>query len=151
MTRKKAEQNMGEKDEEEGKKNGRIQNYRERTQSRVGPLPPAAFVVHFVEDRVPYVSLHISAKVFIEAGSWATVVAADFQCFPDFQIVSEFVFIFVCHADNDLRFPVHGKRAIFFVLADTAMVPVAVVRRPFMFLCPHIYGAYCLPNVLGLG
>ena len=45
----------------------RIQNYRERTQSRVGPLPPAAFIVHFVEDRVPHVSLHIGAKVFVEA------------------------------------------------------------------------------------
>ena len=54
----------------------RIQNYRERTQSRVGLLPPAAFIVHFVEDRVPHVGLHISAKIFIEAGSWATVVAA---------------------------------------------------------------------------
>ena len=129
----------------------RIQNYRERTQSRVGPLPPAAFVVHFVEDRVPHVSLHIGAKIFIEAGSWATVVAADFQCFPNFQVVGEFVFVFVCHADNDLRFPVHGKRAIFFVLADTRVIPVAVVGRSFVFLCPHIYGAYCLPNVLSLG
>ena len=128
----------------------RIQNYRERTQSRVGPLPPAAFVVHFVEDRVPHVCLHIGAIVFIETGSWATVVAADFQCFPDFQIVSEFVFIFVCHANDDLRFPVHCKRAIFFVLADTGVVPVAVVRRPFMLLCPHTYGAYCLSNVLSI-
>ena len=50
-----------------GKKNGKIQNYTERTQSRVGPLPPAAFIVHFVEDRVPHVSLHISTKVFVEA------------------------------------------------------------------------------------
>ena len=67
MTREKEGQNMGERDEEEGKKKGKIQNYRERTQSRVGPLPPAAFVVHFVEDRVPHVSLHIGAKVFVEA------------------------------------------------------------------------------------
>ena len=37
---------MGERDEEEGKKKGKIQNYRERTQSRVGPLPPAAFRIH---------------------------------------------------------------------------------------------------------
>ena len=66
-----------------------IQNDRERTQSRVGPLPPAAFVVHLVENRVPHVSLHICAKVFVETRSRATVVAADFSLIvcPSFSLV----------------------------------------------------------------
>ena len=127
---------------------GKSRNYRKRTQSRVGPLPPAAFIVHLVEDRVPHVSLHIGAKIFIEAGSWATVVAADFQRLPDFQVVDEFVFVFVHHIDDDFRLPVHGKGTVLFVLADSRVVPIAVVRRSFMFLSPHIDGVHCLPNVL---
>ena len=66
MVREKAEQIMREREEEEGKKKGIIQNDRERTQSRVGPVTPVAFVVHFVEHGVPHVGLHVSAKVFVE-------------------------------------------------------------------------------------
>ena len=127
----------------------RIQNYRERTQSRVGPPPPAAFIVHFVEHWVPHVGLHVSAKVFVKAGSWAAVVAADFQCFTYFQVVCELVFVLIGHVDNDLWFPVHGKGAMLFMLADTRMVPVAGSGSPLVFFAPYIYGADRLPNVLG--
>ena len=34
-----------------------------------------------VEDRVPYVCLHIGAHIFIEAFPRAGVVAGDFECF----------------------------------------------------------------------
>ena len=100
MTREKEGQNMGERDEEEGKKKGKIQNYRERTQSRVGPPSSAAFIVHFVEHWVPHVGLHVSAKVFVKAGSWAAVVAADFQCFTYFQVVCELVFVLIGHVGH---------------------------------------------------
>ena len=36
-------------------------------------------------------------------------------------------------------------------MADTRVVPIAIVSRSFMFLSPHVDRAYCLPNVLGFG
>ena len=54
----------------------------------------------------------------------------------------------VCHID---KFPVHGKRAVLFVLADPRVVPIAIVGRSLVFLCLHVYGVYCLPNVLSIG
>ena len=37
------------------------------------------------------------------------------------------------------------------MLADTGVVPIAIVGRSLVFLSSHIYGPYCLPNVLCIG
>ena len=76
----------GIREEEEGEKRQTIE-YRERTQSRVGPLPHPRFIVHLMEDGIPHCCLDISAKVLVEARAWAAVVAPDFQGFTDLEVL----------------------------------------------------------------
>ena len=51
------------------------------------PPPLSKCGPNCIEDRVPYVCLHIGTHIFIEAFPRAGVVAGDFECFAYLEIV----------------------------------------------------------------
>ena len=53
------------------------------------PPPLSKCGPNCIEDRVPYVCLHIGAHIFIEAFLRAGVVAGDFECFTYLEIVRQ--------------------------------------------------------------
>ena len=71
-----------------------------------------------MEDRAPKRRFHVCAQVLIKSVAGAAVVAADFQCFSYFQIVGEFLFVFVCYIDNNFGLPIDGFKTGLFVLCN---------------------------------
>ena len=67
---------------------------RKETQSRVGPRPPSDVVAQLVKDRIPHTGLNICAHVFIKSLARAAIVAANFERFANFQIISQLFFRF---------------------------------------------------------
>ena len=49
--------------------------------------PPPLVIVHLMEDRVPLCCAYIGTKVLVKACTRTTVVAANFECFANFQII----------------------------------------------------------------
>ena len=71
-----------------------------------------------MEDRVPHGCFNVGAKVFIEAGAWATVVTPNFLSFANFKVVDELLFVFVCLVGNHGRSPVGLFGACLLVLTN---------------------------------
>ena len=65
--------------------------------------PPSSVFVHLMEYWVPHRSFDICAKVFIQTLARAAVTASDLQCLSNFEVVVEFIFIFVGLGGDDFR------------------------------------------------
>ena len=116
-----------------------MRSKRDTTQSteaqlRAGPLPPSVVVAHVMKNGIPQRRLHISAHVFVESAARTTIVAPNFQCFPHFKVVGQFLFIFVCHVGQYFRLPLDGFVTYFFVLRDARVVVIAICSIFFMLL-----------------
>lgn len=121
-------------------------NEKERNPKRVGPAPSRR--PHIVKDRIPLGCLDIGTVILIEAMSWAAVVSFYFECLSDFELISKFFLVFSPHCFQHLRvFPVNRMVALFLMLRDARVLPVALLRCSLVFLAPSVYGSDGLADV----
>ena len=107
------------------------------------------FVVDIVEDGIPDVGSYIGTHILIEAFTGPAIKAADFQSFPDFEIVVEAALTLVLHAFNNLEiFFVERLGALLVVLRNTGVMPLAFLDGLAVLIPSKVKGTSRLANVI---
>ena len=100
---------------------------------------------------IPLRRFNVCAVVFVQAMTWATIIAFDFQGFPHLEIVRESLFVFIAHGFEDRRaVPINLLATVLFMLAYPRVMPVAFFTRCFVLLASIFYGPYGLANIYRL-
>ena len=90
----------------------------------------------------------IGTKIFIESMPRSTIMAFDFQCFSDLEIIGKASLVFATHCSKHFGvFPVNNLVAMFFVLGDARMLPIAFFRCSLMLLASVSNGPYGLSDI----
>ena len=137
--------------EERRRRRSRIAKLADKTQKRVAP-PPAQFQslghCHGMEYRVPLCGLDIGTEIFIESMARTTIVALNFQCFSDLEVIGDTFFVFATHCSKHFgAIPVNNLVAVFFVLVNARMLPIAFFRCFLMLLTSVCDGPYGLSDI----
>ena len=70
--------------------------------------PPPVSSVYSVEDRTPYIGLHVIAVIFIQSFSWTAVMAHYLEGLSDLEVEIKGLYVFAVHCSKNTRvFPVN--------------------------------------------
>ena len=99
----------------------------DKTLRRVSPpISDSLCHCHGMKYRIPLRGFDIGTKIFIESMARSAIMALNFQCFSDLEVIGEMLFVFSTHSSEHFGvFPVNSLVAMFFVLGNTRMLPIA--------------------------
>ena len=81
--------------------------------------PPPASSLYSVEDRTPYIGLHVIAVIFIQSFSWTAVMAHYLEGLTDLEVEIKGLLVFTLHCSKNSRvFPVNRGVAMLSVSCE---------------------------------